>query len=529
MSLVPLRNLAAIGVVTDKLGHETPYNAWTAADNVTFRNGYAQNLKGHYQVFGAPACRPQWIFPYADPATGSYFWIYAGLNDAGTGAIGHYNGSVHTDVTRLSSAITVGGIAWTGGALQGLVYINSGFDIPQMLDVAGGAANTVDLVNWPSGYKARVIRPFREFMVALDVTVGVTRNPYRVMWSHPAEPFAVPSSWTPAANNLAGSVYLAEGADYCIDCLPLRGANIIYKQNSTWVMRYTGGNQVFTFERLFGDHGILAPRCVKEFGQGFHFVATVGDIRVHDGVSSRSIANDRVKETIFREIDKTNYHLSYVFSHRKADEIWFCYPTDGFTYANRAAIWNVASGAWSFRDLPGAAHIAYGVIDTGDDSWGADTQAWGDDTTAWGELGYNPAEHNVMIAMPSATTAASKLFYGDTSNQFDGTAIASKIEKTGLDIAGVANDGLISDPSVEKEIVAVWPKLTGGPVNITVGSADTADGAYTWETPQSFSPQTDYKLDFRTNGRYLGLRLESSGVNWELSELILDIVPNGER
>ena len=75
-------------------------------------------------------------------------------------------------------------------------------------------------------------------------------------------------------------------------------------------MRYVGGNTVFTIDRLFSEHGILAPRCFAEFGDGMHFVVTHGDVIVHDGNTARSIANDIVRNHIFDEIDSVYYKMA---------------------------------------------------------------------------------------------------------------------------------------------------------------------------------------------------------------------------
>ena len=105
-----------------------------------------------------------------------------------------------------------------------------------------------------------------------------------------------------------------------------------------------------------------------------------------------------------------------------------------------------------------------------------------------------------------------------------------KLERTGLSLAGVGKNGYISTNEITKYCDSVWLNATGGPFNITVGSSDTADGVYSWEPSTTFDPATDYKVDCRVSGRYLGVRFESEAdVAWRMGQYAPDIIPEGER
>ena len=47
MPLVPINNLAAIGLVMDTPPHELPPNAWTGGKNIRFLDGSVQKSRGH--------------------------------------------------------------------------------------------------------------------------------------------------------------------------------------------------------------------------------------------------------------------------------------------------------------------------------------------------------------------------------------------------------------------------------------------------------------------------------------------------
>ena len=71
-----------------------------------------------------------------------------------------------------------------------------------------------------------------------------------------------------------------------------------------------------------------------------HFVVSDGDIVLFDGQNIESIADKRVKDTIFNDIDSDNFDRTYVVRDDKHHEIWVCYPSSGQSYSDKAAIWN---------------------------------------------------------------------------------------------------------------------------------------------------------------------------------------------
>jgi hypothetical protein len=440
------------------------------------------------------------------------------------------DGDVTGDLVYSPSAL----IPWSGGVLNGLVVINNGVDVPQKWDRTGGNLNTrmENLENWPSGYSARIIRPFREFLIAMDVTdtgSNPSRNPYRLMWSDAADPNSEPSTWAAGADNLAGDVFLSEGQDFIIDGAPMRGNFIVYKSNSTWIMRYVGGNDVFTIDRLFNEHGLMAPRCYAPFGDGMHFVVTKGDVIIHDGNTARSVADDKVRKYIFDEIDSTNFQMAFCTPYYRQEEIWFCYPTSNTPLSSRAAIWNYKTQTWTFRELHNCPHIGFGTITmTGSYTW--DTLPYG----SWNAMGlgswdahtYSPASDDVMMIERGATdtTANASFQQVDSGNTFDGTSMTSyaRMEKIDLINGEEMPDGI-------KFCNRLYPKIRGGPVNIRVGASMAATDPVSWSAYYPYG-NGDYKIDTRKSGRYLALEISSStDVDWELDSLEMEVSYAGNR
>lgn len=550
---IPVNNLGQVGIVSDVMNEDIPVNAWTVASNVDFRDNVVSKAKGYSLIFGANTqastpfdgtiCRPQWMMPYQDPETDTLYWIICGIDDgaaiypAGTDGdpvICVFNGTQILDRTGTDLS-TSDPVLWNGGVVNGLPVVNNAMQEPQMWSRTAGVLNTgfESLTNWPSGYTADVIRVYKDFLVALSVDDGTNaKNPWRVMWSDAAEPFTAPE-WTPAATNRAGDVTLGEGGSFLVDCLPLRGTNIVYSQGETWAMRYVGGNSVFAFDRLFSEYGLLAQRCVKPFKDGMHFVVTVGDIIVHDGNTAQSIVDNKVRDSIFGELDPSSYTKAFVVSNYKENEMWFYYPTSGYSYPNKIAKWNIKTGAWSFMTLNTVvSHVGFGVVSAelgSNTTWDSDTGQWDNDTTVWNESVYNPNEENLIMAEYGTTTGLSNIYRADDSNSFDGTAIPVVLERTGLSFAGI-NQGYINLNDVVKHCDEVWLNATGGPFYVSIGASDTADGPYSWGPAVEFDPLTDYKVDGRSAGRYLGVRFTSNDdVAWRIGQYSMNILVDGER
>lgn len=537
-----LNELASIGIVKDKHPHELPVGAWSDGDNVTFRENHIQKAGGNTESYSGLLFRPYWLLSYEDPQNGDYYWIYPGLNDAGAGKIGTVTKTTHADRTRVSGDYSPNAtIPWTGGVLNGLVVVNNGVDAPQMWDRTGGTlnANFEDLDNWPvdggaAHYKCRCIRPFKNFLVAMDITVDdqtPSRNPFRVMWSDAADPYTAPSTWIAGAANLAGDVYLAEGGDHVIDGAPLRGNFIIYKENSTYIMRYIGGNAVMQVDRLFSEHGILAPRCVATFGDGMHFVVTKGDVIVHDGNTANSIADARVRKEIFDNIDSTYYQMAFCTPYYKEEEIWFCYSTEANEHANKAAIWNYKMDAWSFRELNNCPHIAYGFVDNEGISelWNTvGLPNWNAHTGVWSQNVFTPTADDLLMIEhgDTDTIANAKLQQVDSGNTFDGTTMLSYLRMEKIDMIQ-ADEA----PGVIKYLRRLYPKVQGGPLRFRVGSSMSDQAPVVWSDYTVFNANNgDYKIDTRQTGRYLALEISSEAdVSWQLDsvELEYEIVSNG--
>lgn len=511
----PISALGQHGVVQDVLPHELPLNAWSGGRNVRFFDGFVEKFLGHTQVFGAPSVAPYFLLPAVSGT--SFFWLYAGLTKVYV-----WNGSAHTNITRQTGAVDVDYAAtadknWTGCVLGGIPILNNGVDAPQMWNPQTVATKLAALTNWPANTTCGAMRAFKQFLVALDVTKTGTRYPYMVKWSHPAAPGVVPSSWDETLATVdAGEWELKETKGYVLDCLRLKDTNVIYKEDSVHGMQFIGGTQIFRFFEMFPDFGAMSRRCAAVLTNGSHVVLTPDDIVVHNGQTAQSIIESRVRRELFKDINPDTTSRSFVVvTPRK--EVWFCYARRDAMFPNRALVWNFVSNTFGFRDLPNVAHIELGVNLSSagtPDSWDADTAEWDADATAWNDATFTTAFRRALMAAPVDT----QILLADNDASFNGTAMTSYVERTGLGLP--LKKDAPPDFDTRKFLTRLWPRIEGtlgGQVNVYVGSQDKIGGPITWGSPQVYTIGTSDSVEPLVNARLHAIRYEStSNIEWRL-------------
>lgn len=520
-----------VGILTDPNPSDLPPASWNEGRNIRFKNGKVIKSQGHDAVFGAlPGDRnPRFAMPYLSDMTP--FWFVASRDK-----IYRTEGNVYLDVSRVGDAYNAAQqFPWNGGFLSGVAILNNGYDVPQYVTTFGGN-NFKDLPNmWDvdsSGeptdptqvWRAKIIRPFKNYLVALNITKNSVQMPTVVKWSSPADPGNVPYTWdiTDPTND-AGENPLADTAGAIVDGKKLRDQFIVYKEDSVYTMRYVGGVYVFQFQQLFDDVGMLAPNCAAEF-DGKHFVVGQGDVYVHNGVTKKSMIDGKVKDNLFNAIKAGSNNSVFVIPDYANTEMWVCFQSTSQSvnegYCDRAAIWNWSDDTWTFRDLPQVVYGTYGVVDPREpDDWNSDNQTWDSDTTVWGNATYNPAKNKILLV-----SAVNKKTYvlGDTS-LFDKVPFKSTMLRS--DLYG-------SDDLRMKNVTTITPHIRGtGICEVYVGSSNVLGSPLRWQGPFQYRIGRDFKIDCRVQGRYIGIRFDFDSVGeWELNGYTIETVkPGGKR
>lgn len=529
MPVIEIDDIASIGSVRDTPSYQLPPEAWTLALNMRAVDGGMQRGGAWEQIFGTPGVAPHFMMPVSTAATN--FWLYTSL----TKAYG-FDGTTHTNITRQTLGSDVNYAApdtpdWNGTLLGGIPIINNGVDVPQQWGPVALATKLIALTNWPTALRAKVVRAFGPHLVALSLTDSGTALPHTIQWSHPATPGSVPSSWdyTNEAVDAGRRDFPDVNAGVLVDALPLGNIMYVYKETSTWKMRFIGGRFVFDFgeSAWLTNVGLLAPRCVAVTGDGLRQVlATQDDIIWHNGNTVRSILNKRQKRRLFNEIDTTNFGTSFMFANPTFNEMWFCYPGAGQTYPDRALILNYGESGenWVVTEADGITFrnaVSGNVEVPSDEDWEATEELWDDDTGPWSEL----LRRRVILA----GTAATKFYNLDRGTTRDTVSFTGTLSRDGISLLGRKRNGdWIVDFQKMRMLKGIWPKVQNGPVNVRFGAQQTVEGAVQWGASVAHDPTSRMNaFPGPVSGRAVGIEY-SAAVDWRLDGHKFEIESMGD-
>jgi hypothetical protein len=518
----------ALGIIKDIEPSELPQPSmdggtvpavWSDGSNVRFLDGAAHQTLGYGQVFNSPSAAPQYLMQANVGPDG--YWLYPTATKVF--AVSSVTGSsVHTDITPVTPRAGTEN-AWSGFVFGGVPILNAGDGKPPMYWDQNLAHKFADLAAWPANTSCKVLRQYKNLMIALNVTEGGVNKPVLVMWSSPADPGALPSTWDKADTTQdAGRFDIAEGQDPIIDGLGLKDSFIVYKQSSTWALDYIGGQFVLKNRKVSGMSGLLNMNCAVAFeAAGFaemHFAVTGFDIVIHDGYAANSVLDKKARRYFFQNIDVENKQKVFVFKNPFLNEIYVAYPSIGATNCNRALVYNFVDKTVTFRDLPGILHAACGPLDNSlGGNWNQDSDPWSTDNSAWNGPDYTPDSVRVMMG-----SADAKLFLLDASASFDGALPTAYLERRGLHFDA---------PDRLKTVMGVRPRISGnagGTVLVKIAATERADDEPVWITTTYTIGQT-LQCDAIVTGRYIHFRFETGAAySWRLDGFDVLINDAGE-
>ena len=523
------------GINKDLSPYEMPNEIWSNGNNVDFQNSRVNVAKGYSRLF-ENATIPSIYHAEAYNDGSSDYWFFASVSTLqrtdGVNVVDVSRGYTFSDPNEPYYTFNYtpeydgngnrehGG--WSSCVFNGALLFNNGADEPQFYNVNNSEFE--NLTAWPTTERCEVIRPFKNYLIALNMTVNTNdRRPTMVRWSDAAPLGGVPASWSdtnPASQ--AGYNILPDTQGEIIDGKALSDTFFIYKNDAVWAMQFIGGNFVFSFRKVFSDAGMLAKGCVAEFNNK-HFVVGVDDIYIHDGTTKKSVSTSKIHDYFYNDINTGFINKVKCVSDTTSKEIIVYYPTSSSIggVADRAIVWNWASDTWSIRDLKNTYQITQGIVSEDVDGriWGvgqdkpypAGTKTWESATDVWNTQTYNPSVNSLVYIVNDIDDSSNTGFYlGNSGVTFDGDGYTSFVEREGIDFG---------DDKGYKYIHAVYPHIVGeGTIKVYIGTEEQAGSGISWSAPQEFVLGEDYKVNFRESGRYIAIRFESvTNTPWSLT------------
>jgi hypothetical protein len=162
-----------------------------------------------------------------------------------------------TDVSGTSFTSVSAATQFSSCTLGDILYVCPETHLPRYWSTTTSAFST--LPNWPTTYRANIIRSFYDFLVTFGVSKGGIDYPTLVKWSDATLEGQVPGTWDyTVATNLSGENPIAQMDSPIIDANNLRNVMVIYGLRQTWLMEFTGyGTFPMTFTKLFDGAGAI--------------------------------------------------------------------------------------------------------------------------------------------------------------------------------------------------------------------------------------------------------------------------------
>ena len=523
--IVKFPDVGSLGWIEDVPPHdlgEQPL-AWSSVNNMSFRAGLAERVQGYAAGFDTtPTQSPLGMFGAVQNDGTAY------LVTGGTSKVFCYSGTSENEITGTTTPAATQDTKWSGGELTGFIVLNESTVAPQFIAVSAlstaGAGNVADLTNWPASTTCGVLRPFKYYLVAGDMTESATRYPYKVRWSTAALPGALPASWVASTSNDAGSVDLSGTYGPVIDMVPMGDELVIYRSRGITKMRWIGGTDaVNRLVMAFNDvpsgavTGILALNCAIDIPGLGHVVLSQNDVYLFDGTSAKSVLDKRHRDWLRKTIDSTYAKRSFVLHHADRSEVWVCIVSQGKTVADQALIFNYSDNTIGLRQIPNltcGVHVP--VSDGMATTWADLTATWEDLTGNW-EQWINASQFRKTVIGSTDT----KIYVLGNASTANGTAMSSLLEREYLSLG---------DAQRVKFIRTVWPRLeasVGQTFSIQVGTSMSVDEAITWQGAQTYTVGSSRKVDVNRAGRFMALRISTVGDVWRLRSLDVDVQPQG--
>lgn len=488
------------GLALDVPPWEVGPDYWTSGSNVVFANGMAKRIGGTREVYAQNTATPVYhVLNVRAPGgiTESNFWLVFGsasLDALETSNISNIEGAALTAVPAAWY--------WSSTLLNNIPCFTNGLDAPRYWAGDVGVPS-VALPGWPGGTICKGLVAFKHHLFALDIDGPSGHFESQILWSDAAAPGDVPATWSAAATNEAGDDVLAESPGPCLVGVPLQDTLLVFKRSSTYGVNYVGGDEIFSTRLLDGDRGALTRRAAIDVG-GKVLVVNDGDVSLTDGTNWQSIAQGRVRDHIFSQIDLANYEMLFVAHDRSRNVVRIYYPTAGNTLCNEFVEYNVAEDTFAVCSCSGVTHANVGVInDTAvDESWNADSEVWDADPSAWNSANFSLATEQMIVAGNSADLIL--------QNSGDAVALAASLGRDDLSMG---------EPERFKYVrrVHIRADQGSGTLYVRVGGRVATNAAISWGVEQTL-PEGESFVNADVLAKFISLGIRSDGSDeWAIS------------
>ena len=514
MPAKPIFDLGKGGVVKDTSPVGLPENVYTEIRNMRIRNNGIETVGGEAIYKTMTNLSPDYGIHWRRPDQGYNIFLEDGKAYR-VDAAGNESAMLNSVDAKYTSSV------WQSDVFNGgfAVFINNGKSTPLYAlyndPVAGSTFQEFPNWNYSPGYTvfAKVIRSLGYSLVAANFTIndGVTISyaPSTVRISVQAATGGFPETWLPGLTTDTADEFSINSTHPILDMAELRGNMFIYSQENIHMLSIRGGSA--NVVPYIKGRGIMNTNCVVEY-DGNHLVVDTSDIYTHNGGgSAKSIAEGRVKDYFFANLNQTYADKVFVIKNSKFNEVWVCYPKGVNTECTEAMIYNYRSDAWTFRDLPSVRSMFNTYATTGSAYRYSDPTILSNLTTT--RVLTN--ESGTQFYSGSGTTLADFTAYVEREKMSSGDFLSNvQIDEMSLVIDKIS----ASDPTFDVTVTGSNSAME------TVSFANTSGRDKFEFKPKSATAFTQtYKVSPRKKGRFLNYKISETGGSWRISAIGIEV------
>jgi hypothetical protein len=357
------------------------------------------------------------------------------------------------------------------GGSKVMVYVN-GVDRPRKYDGSTEAA----LGGTPP--VARFAAYFGGYMVLAYIIDGGDTFFARVQWSDTGDP----ETWTPAGDNNAGSIDLAddESNSEITGIHPFGDFLSVHKEGSIYLGQVVTTSEVFRFSRK-ETVGAVSNGSIQNLPGGYQCFLSRDGIRLFNGVSSDLIGSS-INEELRDSMNPQQLKRATSILVQDIDEYWVGIPIGSDTEPQTVYKFNYKTGDVYKDSRNGLMVMALSRI-TDQESWDSDSESWDSDTTRWDSILDSELHKAVMFGDDDGVVTQRSNINND-----NGTAIDAYWDSKDFTILDLDTSFPIGT-MIRSTRMEVWAKGSG------VTAYYSTDEGTTWTTIGTLTLSSSYPTD----------------------------------
>lgn len=291
----------------------------------------------------------------------------------GAAGIKKLDGTTRVFAGSATKLYEAGASSWTDRTRAGDYTLGASdrWRFAQIGDVSLAAAKTdtlqystngafADVAGAPKGAIVETVGDANSYFVFLfntnDATYG--DDPSRVWWSE-RNNYA---GWTASISTGCGTLEILSSPGKIRAARRFGSGVVAYKETAMYVGTWQGDQKLWGFKEVPGNIGAVCQEAVVDVGtpeQPKHIFMGFDDFYMFDGARPVPIGNNRVKQTVFSEIQRGKIEHCIALHDRTNSLIYFFYPVSDSVNPDKCVVYNYRVDKWGRDDRQIEAALEY--------------------------------------------------------------------------------------------------------------------------------------------------------------------------